>query len=72
MASYPQEFKEQTVCKMMPPNARSVAKVSRETGISEATLYHWRNQYQEEGKAVPADSSTPESWNGENKLAVII
>ena len=24
------------------------------------------------GKAVPADPSNPESWNGENKLAVVI
>ncbi len=72
MASDTQKFKEQIVCKMMPPNAMSVAKVSRETRVSDATLYHWRNQYRKEGKAVPANSSNPESWNGENKLAVII
>jgi transposase-like protein len=31
---------------MMPPNAMSVAQVSRETGVSEQTLYNWRNRFQ--------------------------
>jgi len=57
---------------MMAPDAKSVAQVSRETGASEQTLYNWRNRLRHEGKAVPADPSNPESWNGENKLAVVI
>ena len=57
---------------MMAPNAMSVAKVSRETGVSEQTLYNWRNRFRGEGKAVPADPSNPENWSGESKLAVVI
>ena len=57
MAKYSEEFKEQVVCKMMPPNALAVAQVRRETGVSEQTLYNWRNQFRQEGKAVPAESS---------------
>jgi transposase-like protein len=57
---------------MMPPNAMSVAQVSRETGVSEQTLYNWRNRLRHEGRAVPADSKNPENWCGENKLAVVI
>ena len=57
---------------MMPPNAMSVAQVSRETGVSEQTLYNWRNRFRHEGRAVPADSKNPEDWSGENKLAVVI
>jgi len=72
MPHYSEEFKEQTVRKMMPPNALSVAQVSRDTGVSDATLYNWRNQLRYEGKAVPADPSNPENWSGENKLAVVI
>ncbi len=72
MARYSEEFKEQTVRKMMPPNAQTVAQIHRDTGIGEPTLYNWRNKYRQEGKAVPADSSNPENWNGENKLAVVI
>ena len=72
MPHYSEEFKEQTVRKMMPPNAMSVAQVSRDTGVSDVTLYNWRNQFRHEGNAVPADPSNPENWSGENKLAVII
>jgi len=72
MPRYTEEFKEQVVRKMMPPNAMSVADVGRDTGISDATLYNWRNQYRKKGKAVPADPSNPEHWSGENKFAVLI
>jgi transposase len=72
MSKYSEEFKEQAVRKMMAPNAKTVAQVSRETGVSEQTLYNWRNQLRHEGKAVPADPSNPEHWSGESKLAVVI
>ena len=72
MLRYSEEFKEQAVRKMMPPNAMSVAHISRETGVSEQTLYNWRNRFRNKGKAVPADPSNPENWSGENKLAVVI
>ena len=72
MPRYSEEFKEQIVRKMMPPNAQSVAQISRDTGVSEQALYNWRNQYRHEGKAVPADPSNPENWSGANKLAVVI
>ena len=72
MPRYSDEFKEQVVRKMMPPDAQSVAQVHRETGISEPTLYAWRNRFRAEGQVVPADPSNPESWSGENKLAVVI
>ena len=72
MSRYSDEFKEQVVRKMMPPNAQSVAQVHRETGISEPTLYAWRNRYRAEGQVVPADPSNLENWSGENKQAVVI
>ncbi len=72
MPKYNDEFKEQAVRKMMPPNAMSVAQASRDTGVSEVTLYNWRNQFRHEGKSVPADPSNPENWSGENKLGVVI
>lgn len=72
MPRYSKEFKEQAVQKMMPPNSRSVAQISRETGVCEPTLYTWKKQYQREGIAVPADPSNPKNWSGEDKLAVVI
>jgi transposase len=72
MPYYSEEFKDKIVSKMMAPNAQSVAEVSRESGVSEQSLYNWRNRYRHEGKAVPADPSNPENWSGANKLAVVI
>ena len=72
MPRYSEEFKEQAVRKMLSPNAMSVAQVSRDTGESEQALYNWRNRLHNERKAVPADPSNPDNWNGENKLAVVI
>jgi transposase len=72
MPQYSEGFRERAVQMMMAPNAMSVAQVSRETGVSEQTLYNWRNRFRHEGRAVPADSKNPENWSGENKLAVVI
>jgi len=72
MARYSAEFKEQVVRQLMAPDARSVAEVHRETGVSEPTLYAWRNQAREAGQAVAADPANPERWNAETKLAVVI
>ena len=72
MPRYNEEFKEQVVRKMTAQNAMSVAQVSRDTGVSEQAQYNWRYRFRNEGKAVPADSSNPENWSGENKLVVVI
>ena len=72
MPHYNEAFKESVVRKMMSPNAQSVAAVSRETGVTEQSLYNWRNKYRQEGITVPSDPSNPEQWSGSNKLAVVI
>lgn len=72
MPIYTEEFKEKAVRKMMPPNAKSVAQVHQDTGVSEQTLYNWRNRFRNEGRVVPADSSIPDHWSGKDKLAVVI
>jgi len=71
MPQYSEGFRERDV-QMMPPNAMSVALVSRETGVSEQTLYNWRNRFRHEGRAVPADSKHNDNWIWENSLAVVI
>jgi transposase-like protein len=72
MPQYSEGFRDRAVQMMMPPNAMSVAQVSRGTGVSEQTLYNWRNRFRHQGRAVPADPKNPENWSGENKLAVVI
>ena len=38
------ELKASVLKRMMAPQGRSVAELSRETGITETTLYTWRNR----------------------------
>ena len=72
MTTYSIEFKETAVKKMMPPNAISVQALKRETGVSDVTLYKWRNEYRNKGNAVPGDDINPEKWGARDKLAVVI
>jgi len=72
MTRYSIEFKEAAVKKMMPPNAIPVQEIRRETGVSDVTLYKWRNEYRNKGIAVPGDDSKPDDWGGQDKLAVVI
>lgn len=72
MASYSKEFKEQIVRKMMPPNSQSVARISRESGVPNQTLYAWRKQYQDKGFVMPAKNASPNKWDAKTRLAAII
>ena len=72
MSQYSTEFKEAAVKKMMPPNAVPVQALKRETGVSDVTLYKWRNEYRNKGIAVPGSDINPESWGAKDKLAVVI
>ena len=57
---------------MNSPHGRTVSEVYRDTGISEPTLYKWKNKYREEGEVIDANRLEPENWKGEDKLAVVI
>lgn len=69
---YSAEFKESVIQKMMPPNPVSVSQLVKETGVSDVTLYKWRNDYRNQGIAVPANQNKPDQWAAEDKLAVVI
>jgi transposase-like protein len=72
MSNYSIEFKEAAVKKMMPPNAVSVPALRRELGVSDVTLYKWRKDYRNKGKAVPGNESNSDKWVAQDKLAVVI
>jgi len=71
MRSYPEERKEAVLKKLLPPHSKSVLEVSREEGISEATLYNWRKAIKESGAVVPNSKSSSEQWSAQTKLAVV-
>ena len=72
MTRYSVEFKAATVKKMMPPNAMPIWEVKRATGVTDVTLYKWRNEYRNKGVAVPGDDIKPDNWTGKDKVAVVI
>jgi transposase len=71
MNSYSPERKAALLKKLLPPFNMSVAALSREENISDATLYTWRKQLRERGQAVPGSESSPAQWSAEAKVAVV-
>ena len=55
---------------MMQPNSQLVAHISLETGVCQPCIL--RKNIIRERVAVPADSSNPENWSGEEKMVVVI
>ncbi|WP_193323359.1 transposase [Erwinia endophytica] len=66
------ERKASVLAKLLPPYNMTVAAVAQMEGISEATLYNWRNQAKHERKPVPGAEKSSEQWPAEARLAVII
>ena len=55
---YSRRIKESALRKLLPPENRSVAVVAREMGISEQTIYNWKNQA-ENGTLFLEESGSP-------------
>ncbi|MBT0724509.1 transposase [Rosenbergiella sp. S61] len=66
------ERKENVLAKLLPPYNMTVADVAQREGISEATLYNWRNQAKLEGKPVPGADKNSEQWPVEARFAAIV
>jgi len=72
MARYSEERKASVIKKLLPPNNRSVSDVAKEEGISDQTLYNWRNQIKNKGLTVPGKKNKSEDWSAQAKLATVI
>lgn len=72
MWRYSKEKKEHALSLMGPPQNLSVAEVSRRTGVTEPTLYAWRNQARAGGRPVPGDGSKPDDWKAEDKFSMVV
>lgn len=69
---YSLERREAVLKKMLPPNNRSIAELAKEEGISDATLYNWRQQARNEGRLMPDSDNTPEGWVSRDKFAAVM
>ena len=69
---YSLERKEAVLKKMLPPNSQSIAALAKEEGISDATLYNWRQQARNKGRLMPDSDNTPEGWTSRDKFSAVM
>ena len=69
---YSPERKAAVLSKMLPPNNVPLRQLSREEGISEATLHKWRAQARGKGQLLPDAKAGPEGWSSRDKFAAVL
>lgn len=69
---YPKEQKEAVLKKMLPPNNKTIKELAAGEGISEATLYNWRNAARAEGRLMPDGDCAPHGWSAKDKFAAVL
>ncbi|MCP1065910.1 transposase [Serratia symbiotica] len=72
MKHYSPEHKSVVLAKLLPPYNMTVSLLAQQEGVSDATLYNWRNQARLEGKPVLGANKTTEQWSSEARFAVIV
>ena len=68
MARYGKEFKDRAVARLLPPESAAIDVVSREVGVSVATLERWRAQ----ALAAPGELSSSQRWTPAARLEAVI
>ena len=68
---YSEGFKDAAVKKMLEPGARSVAALSKELGVSEQSLYNWRNRLRVTETNGIKDR-TPRQWTPRERYDAIL
>lgn len=69
MRHYSSELKESMVSKVCSPGGPSVYQLSKETGISQGSLYNWVQKYS--GGNRVAKDRRPEDWSPEERLKAV-
>jgi len=69
---YSPERKAAVLKRMLPPNNVVIRQLSREEGISEATLFSWRAEARGKGQLLPDADASPEGWSSRDKFAAVL
>ncbi|MFT6006778.1 MAG: transposase-like protein [Pseudoalteromonas tetraodonis] len=67
MPKYSIDRKESVLSKLLSPDRCSISELSRSEGISQQTLYAWRNKARQSGNFMP-NKQSPDRWD--NKLSL--
>ena len=70
--AYSTERKQAVLKKMLPPNNMALRQLSREEGISEATLHKWRTAARGKGRLLPDADTGPGGWSSQDKFAAVV
>lgn len=70
MPHYSEERKTAVLKKLLPPHNQTIIETSQDEGISEATLYNWRNKARQQGAPVPDKPIA--QWSAEAKFTAVI
>lgn len=72
MIRYPKEFKEQVLKRLLPPNAESVKRVSKETGVSHQTLRNWLQEAHIHDLVQSLPPEPPSSLSTSEKFRIVV
>ncbi len=72
MVKYSEEFKISIMKQMMPPQNKSIAEVSKETGISQSTLVGWRKKAKAKGIPITSGKRETEGWSTQDKFSIVV
>ena len=57
---------------MSGPDRKTIAELSREEGISTATLYTWRKTARSQGRLLPDFDDSPDGWSAADKFNAVL
>jgi len=70
--AYSKERQAAVIAKMLPPSSVAIPVLSRQEGISEATLYKWRSEARAQGRLAPDAGDAPAGWTSRDKFAAVV
>lgn len=71
MPKYSTERKESVLSKLLTSDSGSISELAKAEGISQQTLYAWRNQARQSGLFMPNQQS-PNRWDKNTKFAAVL
>ena len=78
MTVYSDAFKKKLIQQMLMPNPRPMVTIAREAGVSEASLYRWRDIATMKGMSTDRSdekptppAKAPHEWAAEQKVALV-
>jgi transposase len=69
---YTESFKRAMVQKLLIPGGPTILELSREVGVSDQSLYNWKEKYQNKGSKYPDQIKSPRQWTETDKYEALL